>query len=79
MTIAGGSRRLVPYVGPLTASFADRRCFVDAMVLGPRTLGGGFAMGDLEVVIRPGTRDRAVISLANPFLAGSIAMRCRRR
>lgn len=73
VTIADGSRRLVPYVGPLTVSFANRRCFVGAMVLGPQTLLGAIPMEDMDLVIRPGTREVA-INPANPNFAGSIAM-----
>ena len=34
ITIADGSKRLVPYMGPVVISFANRRCYAGAMVLG---------------------------------------------
>lgn len=34
VTLADGSRRVIPYVGPIRVRFGNRPCFVGAMVLG---------------------------------------------
>jgi clan AA aspartic protease len=45
VTIADGSRRLCPYVGPLEVRFDGRACFTGALVLGEEVLLGAIAMG----------------------------------
>ena len=43
VTIADGSRRLCPYVGPLEVRFDGRACFTGALVLGEEVLLCAFA------------------------------------
>ena len=73
ITIADGSRQMVPYVGPIIVSFANRRCFAGAMVLGEQALLGAIPMEDMDLVVLPGSRQVAV-NPENPNIAGSIAM-----
>jgi clan AA aspartic protease len=73
VTLADGSRHLVPYMGPLTVSFANRRCYVGAMVLGTESLLGSIPTEDMDLVVLPGTRQVAVNPL-NPNIAVSQAM-----
>jgi len=73
VTIADGSKRFVPYVGPLAVAFANRRCFAGAMALGNEALLGSILMDDMDLVILPGTR-QVVPNPENPNIAGSIAM-----
>ena len=72
VTIADGSRRLVPYVGPVKVSFGNRTCFTGAMVFGDEALLGAIPMEDMDLVIMPKTREVAV-NPANPNFAVSIA------
>jgi clan AA aspartic protease len=71
-TFADGSRHLLPYVGPVTVSFANRLCFTGAMVLGDEALLGVIPMEDMDLVVLPKTRQVAV-NPANPNFAVSIA------
>ncbi len=73
VTTADGSRHLVPYMGPLTVSFANRQCYAGAMVLGSEALLGAIPMEDMDLVVHPGTR-QVIPNPANPNIAGSIAM-----
>ena len=73
VTIAGGSRRLVPYMGPVTVSFANRQCYAGAMVLGTEALLGAIPMEDMDLVVLPGTQQVAVNPM-NPNIAVSRAM-----
>ena len=73
VTIADGSRRLVPYVGPITVSFANRRCFTGAMVLGTEVLLGAIPLEDMDLVVLPGTHQVAV-NPSSPNIPTSIAM-----
>jgi clan AA aspartic protease len=62
VTIADGSKRLVPYVGPVNITFKNRNCFTGAMVLGQEVLPGAIPMEDIDLVIQP-----SLLSvLANP-------------
>ena len=51
--LADGRRRTVPYMGPIEVSFANRRCFTGAMVLGNEVLLGAIPMEDMDLVLRP--------------------------
>ena len=73
VTIADGSKRLVPYMGPMIVSFANRQCYAGAMVLGNQALLGAIPMEDMDLVVLPGTRE-VQVNPANPNVAGSLAM-----
>ena len=53
VTLADGSRRLVPYAGPVEVRFGNRRCFVGAMLTGDEVLLGAIPMEDLDLVVQP--------------------------
>jgi clan AA aspartic protease len=53
VTLADGSAKLVPYVGPIKIEFENRLCFVGAMVLGDQCLLGAIPMEDMDLVIHP--------------------------
>jgi len=72
ITIADGSVRLVPYMGPVIISFANRQCYAGAMVLGDEALLGAIPMEDMDLVVVPGSQQVAV-NPANPNIAMSIA------
>ena len=72
VTVADGSKRVVPYMGPVIISFANRQCYSGAMVLGDEALLGAIPMEDMDLVVLPGARQVAV-NPANPNIAVSIA------
>lgn len=72
VTIADGSRRLVPYVGPVEIRFKNRVGFVGALVMGDQTLLGAIPMEDMDLVVVPSTRTIDV-NPGSPNIATSIA------
>lgn len=72
VTIADGSKHLVPYVGPLEVRFKNRMSFVGALVMGDQVLLGAIPMEDMDLVIHPKTRSIDV-NPDNPNIACSIA------
>src|SRR6266478_6717764 len=60
VTIADGSKRLVPYMGPMIVSFANRQCYAGAMVLGNQALLGAIPLEDMDLIVVPGSRQVAV-------------------
>lgn len=51
VTLADGSARLVPYVGPLQIQFENRTCFTGALVMGDEPVLGLVPMGDMDLVV----------------------------
>lgn len=49
VTLADGSRQLVPYVGPVQVRFKNRIGFAGALVLGDQVLLGAIPMEDLDL------------------------------
>jgi clan AA aspartic protease len=78
VTLADGSRRKVPYAGPVLVRFANRSCFAGALVLGTEPLLGAIPMEDMDLVVMPSTR-RLVVNPENPHIAASVAMRAEER
>lgn len=72
VTLADGSKRLIPYVGPVEVFFGKRRCFVGAMVMGDEVLLGAIPMEDMDLVVRPLTREVTVNPLS-PNIPSSVA------
>lgn len=68
LTLANGTRQLVPYVGPLQVQFANRRCYTGALVLGDETLLGAVPMEDLDVLIDM-PRRKLVVNPESPNIA----------
>jgi len=60
VTIADGSSREVPCVGPIRVDFQKRFCFVGALVLGNETLLGAVPMEDMDLVVHPATQQMMV-------------------
>ncbi len=54
--LADGSRRSVPYVGPIELRFKNRTGFVGALVMGEQVLLGAIPMEDLDLVVIPKTQ-----------------------
>ena len=57
VTLADGSTRLVPYVGPVEIRFKNRVGFTGALVMGDQVLLGAIPMEDMDLVIVPKTRE----------------------
>ena len=58
--LADGSRKLVPYVGPIEIRFKNRIGFLGALVMGDQALIGAIPMEDMDLVVIPKTRTIAV-------------------
>jgi clan AA aspartic protease len=72
VTLADGSKKLVPYVGPIELRFKNRVGFVGALVMGDQVLLGAIPMEDMDLVIIPKTRTLD-INPNSPNFASSIA------
>lgn len=74
IVLADGTRRSVPYVGPLQLRFANRTGFGGALVMGDQPLLGAIAMQDMDLVVIPRTR-RVAVNPASPDAATVSARR----
>ena len=74
VTLADGSKKLVPYVGPIEIRFKNRVGFTGALVMGDQILLGAIPMEDMDLVIIP--RKRILdVNPDSPNIASSIAKR----
>jgi len=72
VTLADGSKKLVPYVGPVQIRFNNRVGFAGALVLGDQVLLGAIPMEDLDLVILP--KDKTLdVNPNSPNIGTSIA------
>jgi clan AA aspartic protease len=74
VTMADGTKQLVPYVGPIQLTFENRGCFTGALVLGNEVLLGAVPMEDLDLVVLPAER-RLAVNPASPNIPSSVAKR----
>lgn len=72
VTLADGSRRVVPYVGPVQIRFKNRVGFTGALVMGDQVLFGVIPMEDMDLVVVPGSRSLDV-NPDSPNVATSLA------
>ena len=72
VTLADGSRRRVPYVGPVELRFKNRIGFAGALVLGDQVRLGAIPMEDMDLVVIPKTRTIDV-NPDSPNIATTIA------
>ncbi|MEB3160008.1 MAG: clan AA aspartic protease [Synechocystis sp.] len=72
VTLADGSRRLIPYVGPIKIHFQNRVGFAGALVMGDQVLLGAIPLEDMDLVIIPSER-RLAVNPNSPNIATSIA------
>lgn len=72
VTLADGSTRLVPYVGPIEIRFKNRVGFGGALVMGDQVLLGAMPMQDMDLVVIPSTREIDV-NPRSPHIGTSIA------
>jgi clan AA aspartic protease len=80
VTLADGSERLVPHVGPIEIRFKNRIGFSGALVLGQQVLLGAIPMEDIDLVVIPKTclpaRQARIVDVNpdSPNIASSIVM-----
>ena len=72
VTPADGSRKLVPYVGPIELRYRNRIGFAGALVMGDLPLLGAIPMEDMDLVVVPKTR-QVIVNPLNPNVASTIA------
>ena len=72
VTLADGSKKLVPYVGPVEIRYKNRVGFAGALVMGDQVLLGAIPMEDMDLIIIPGKRVLDV-NPDSPNVATSIA------
>ncbi len=72
VTLADGSKRFVPYVGPVEVHFKNRVGFFGAVVLGDEVLLGAIPMEDMDLIIIPRTRTVDVNPLSPNFASGVV-------
>ena len=76
VVIADGSRRVVPYMGPLEVRFKNRVALGGALVFGDQILLGAIPMEDMDLVVMPRTR-RVDVNPESPNIAVSIVKAAR--
>ncbi len=72
VTLADGSRRRVPYVGPIELRYGNRIGFTGALVMGDTPLLGAIPMEDMDLVVVPKTRE-VIVNPLNPDVGTSVA------
>ena len=72
VTLADGSRKLVPYVGPIELRYKNRVGFAGALVMGDMPLLGAIPMEDMDLVVVPKTR-QVIVNPLNPNVASTMA------
>ena len=72
VTLADGSRKLIPYVGPIELRYKNRIGFAGALVMGDQPLLGAIPMEDMDLVVVPRTRE-VIVNPSSPNTASSIA------
>lgn len=75
ITLADGSRKLVPYVGPVELRFKNRVGFAGALVLGEQVLLGAIPMEEMDLIVIPKSRTIA-INPDSPNFGQSIVKAC---
>src|SRR5713101_3001324 len=72
VTLADGSKRFVPYVGPVEVHFKNRVGFFGAVVLGDEVLLGNIPMEDMDLIVIPRTRTVDINPLSPNFASGLV-------
>ena len=72
ITLADGSKKMVPYAGPIETRFKNRVAYVGVVVMGDEVLLGAVPMEDMDLVLLPQQR-RVDINPLNPNFAAATA------
>jgi len=70
ITLADGSRRMIPYVGPVETRFKNRVAYVGAIVMGDEVLLGAIPMEDMDLIVLPKERLADVNPQSPNFASG---------
>jgi len=73
VTIADGSKKLVPYVGPIKINYLNRMCITGALVLGDMILLGAIPIEDMDLIIDP-AQLKLTVNPQNPNIAGALVV-----
>ena len=73
VTIADGSKRLVPYVGSIKINYLNRMCLTGALVLGNMVLLGAIPIEDMDLIIHP-AKLKVTVNPENPNIAGALVV-----
>jgi len=73
VTVADGSKRLCPYVGPIKINYQNRMCLTGALVLGDQVLLGAIPIEDMDLIIHPSLL-KLIVNPENPNIAGALVM-----
>lgn len=73
VTIADGSKKLVPYVGPIKINYLNRMCLTGALVLGNIVLLGAIPIEDMDLIIHP-AQLKLTVNPENPNIAGALVV-----
>ena len=73
VTIADGSKKLVPYVGPIKINYKNRMCLTGALVLGNIVLLGAIPIEDMDLIIHP-SQLKLTVNPENPNIAGALVV-----
>ena len=73
VTIADGSKKLVPYVGPIKINYLNRLCLTGALVMGDMVLLGAIPIEDMDFVIHP-AQLQITVNPNNPKIAGALVV-----
>lgn len=72
VTLADGSKKMLPYVGPIQTKFKNRSAYVGAVVMGDEVLLGAIPMEDMDLVVKPQQR-QVDVNPENPNFAAALA------
>jgi len=72
VTLADGSRRSIPYVGPIETRFKNRLAYVGAIVMGDEVLLGAIPMEDMDLILLPQQRTADVNPQSPNFASGKV-------
>lgn len=72
VTLADGSKKMVPDVEPLEVRFKNRVAYVGAIVMGDQVLLGAIPMEDMDLVVLPHQR-KVDVNPLNPNYAAAHA------
>lgn len=70
VTLADGSRRSIPYVGPIETRLKNRLAYVGAIVMGDEILLGAIPMEDMDLVLLPHLRTAGINPQSPNFASG---------
>ncbi len=71
VTLADGSIRQLPYVGPIKVDWNGRISYTGAMVLGNQCLLGAIPMKDMDILVHP-AQQKVIANPLHPNIPASI-------